>query len=76
MSDLASATLTVASAFTIMMVFPVLYVFLEQLVKRDIISVNPVKYLLFLQGQLPNGKYVKVWSDLVFVLHHVIFWSL
>ena len=59
-----------------MMAFPVLYAVLQQAVKAGYISVNPIKYLLFLQGELPNGLYTKAWSDLAFVIHHVIFWSL
>lgn len=59
-----------------MIFFPILHLVLEQGVKRGLISVNPVKYLLFLQGQVPNGKYAKAWSDFAFVFHHVIFWSL
>jgi acyl-CoA-dependent ceramide synthase len=68
--------LTVASSFIIMSVFPILYYTLEYARKAGIIKTNYVKYLLFLQGKLPNGQYKKAWSDLLFVLHHVIFWSL
>ena len=37
---------------------------------------NPVASLLWLQGELPNGKYVKKMDDFLFVIHHVTFWSL
>ena len=65
-----------ASSFAIMIVFPILYYALESARKAGYIETNYVKYLLFLQGKLPNGLYKKAWSDLFFVLHHVIFWSL
>ena len=72
----ARAKLISASSFKLLIAFPILYLVLEQGKKAGYIHHNPIKYLLFLQGELPNGLYTKVWSDLAFVLHHVIFWSL
>ena len=37
---------------------------------------NPVGKLLWLSGELPNGNYVKKMDDLLFVAHHIVFWSL
>jgi hypothetical protein len=65
-----------ASAFKLMIAFPILYAVIEQARKAGYVNDNPIKYLLFLQGELPNGLYTKVWSDLAFVCHHIIFWSL
>lgn len=70
------AELTTASSFAIMITFPILYWIIEQARQVGYVNDNPIKYLLFLQGKLPNGQYTRVWSDLLFVLHHVIFWSL
>ena len=59
-----------------MITFPILYYAIEQARKAGYVQHNPIKYLLFLQGKLPNGQYTKVWSDPLFVLHNVILWSL
>jgi hypothetical protein len=49
------------------------------LIRADLIPAstpNPVGKLLWLSGQQPNGKYVKKMADVLFVLHHIVFWSL
>ena len=38
--------------------------------------VNPMSYLLFPQGVLPNGLVTKAWADFSFVAQHIITWSL
>jgi hypothetical protein len=37
---------------------------------------NPVSKLLWLSGKLPDGRYTKHRDDFIFVLWHVVFWSL
>jgi acyl-CoA-dependent ceramide synthase len=37
---------------------------------------NPFASLLFPQGRLPNGKYTKAWTDVLFLAYYIIFWSL
>ena len=60
-----------------MVIGVVLYLAIEQAINTFAPgATNPMKYCLFLQYEQPNGKYLKGWADLVFVVYHVIFWSL
>jgi acyl-CoA-dependent ceramide synthase len=63
-----------------MLLVPVLYYINHTLlVKAGVLSPNApniVRPLLFLSGKQADGRYAKVWQDVLFVAHQIIWWSL